>query len=43
MKKGICYSLLPGATPEEKCRQAAAAGFHGVELPTIEDLSLIHI
>ncbi len=36
MKKGICYSTLLGKTAEEKCRLAAAAGFDGVELPTID-------
>lgn len=36
MDKGICYGLLPGGTPDEKCRLAAAAGYDGVELSTID-------
>ena len=36
MKKGICYSSVPGATPKEKLELCQEAGLQGVEIPTFE-------
>jgi L-ribulose-5-phosphate 3-epimerase len=37
LKKGIWYSAAPGKTPLEKFQAAKAAGFDGIEIPSLLD------